>query len=470
MSAHWTLKIVLAISCLIVAFILVFRMNAAKPVGGIDEGRLFLAGATSLMQGKGYPITQRTPIYSLFLASLGYVAGVDPNQTIPGAHEYGSIENVDVAKGFLQPRFQRLVLIAQLIIWIATVFFVFKIGQNLNLSLNSLFILLIGFISISWILVTYIYDPLLTQFFLVLGTFAFCVWMNHPKNFWWILLSGASFSISALIRPTFQILTPLLALIIWLLSRSTKLQQLSAKDGFKTGVVFFITWIALVGTYSLRNYVNHGFFGVSCATGLSLSGRAAPFLEKARPLYPAEVDEFLKIRDIRGNTLGARSIKWLMSNRGMTWPQANNFLVKVCTAAIIRAPMRYLVEVGKSLVTFHMPGALKGERSMLIPFYFFDALLTGIFLISTMIWISFHLMRLFTSSITGVWNYDDSVILLFFIIYWYCALISCGVDYGRPEHRISVLYLIPLTTLLILHRFEFSKSPVFLSIEKRFHK
>src|SRR5262249_30460010 len=123
------LKILLAISCLVVAFILVFRMNAAKPVGGIDEGRLFLAGATSLMQGKGYPITQRTPLYSLFLTSIGYIAGVDPNQTIEGAHEYGSIENVDVATGFLQPRFQRLVLIAQLIIWIATVFLVFKIGQ-----------------------------------------------------------------------------------------------------------------------------------------------------------------------------------------------------------------------------------------------------------------------------------------------------------------------------------------------------
>jgi hypothetical protein len=45
-------------------------------------------------------------------------------------------------------------------------------------------------------------------------------------------------------------------------------------------------------------------------------------------------------------------------------------------------------------------------------------------------------------------------------------LISCGVDYGRPEHRISVLYLIPLTTLLILRRFDFTNSPAF----KRFQK
>jgi hypothetical protein len=460
------LKILLAISCLVVAFILVFRMNVAKPVGGIDEGRLFLAGATSLMQGKGYPITQRTPLYSLFLASIGYAAGVDPNQTIAGAHEYGSIENVDVATGFLQPRFQRLVLIAQLAIWIATMFLLYKIGQSLNLPHNWLLILVIAFILTSWILVTYIYDPVLTQFFLVIGTFTFCTWLNQPKKFWLILLSGVSFSISALIRPTFQILTPLLALIVWFFSRSGKLQKLSAKDGLTTGIIFLVSWIALIGTYSFRNYVKHGFFGVSCATGLSLSGRAAPFLEKARPLYPAEVDEFLKIREIRGNTLGARSIKWLMSNRGMTWPQANNFLEKVCTAAIIRAPMRYLVEVGKSLVTFHMPSALKGERSMLIPFYFVDAFITGIFLICTMMWISFHLMRMFTSSVNGTWGYYDSIILLFLVIYWYCALISCGVDYGRPEHRISVLYLIPLTTLLILRRFDFTNSPAF----KRFQK
>jgi hypothetical protein len=443
-------------------------MNVAKPVGGIDEGRLFLAGATSLMQGKGYPITQRTPLYSLFLTAFGYAAGVDPNQTIAGAHEYGSIENVDVATGFLQPRFQRLVLIAQLVIWILTVFLVYKIGKSLNLPTNGLFVLLIGFISISWILVTYIYDPVLTQFFLVLGTFALCAWFNHPKNLWWILLSGASFSISALIRPTFQILTPLLALIIWILSRSGKLQQPAQQDvkGSKAAVIFLISWILLVGSYSFRNYVSHGFFGVSCATGLSLSGRAAPFLEKAKPLYPEEVEEFLKIREIRGNTLGARSIKWLMSNRGMTWPQANNFLVRVCTAAIIRAPMLYLVEVGKSLVTFHMPGALKGERSMLIPFYFVDAVLTVIFLICSMMWISYHLMRLFSSTVNGRWNYDDSIVLLFSAVYWYCALISCGVDYGRPEHRISVLYLIPLTSLLILRRFEFSKSPAFLAIQK----
>jgi len=449
-------KILLAIAGLVVAFILIFRMNVAKPVGGIDEGRLFLAGATSLMQGKGYPITQRTPLYSLFLASIGYVAGVDPNQTIEGAHEYGSIENVDVATGFLQPRFQRLVLIAQLFIWLATVLLVYKIGQSVNLPTNWLFILLIGFISTSWILVTYIYDPVLTQFFLVLGTFALCKWVKNPTSTWWILLSGVSFSISALIRPTFQILTPLLAVIIWLLSRKSL-----NKKGLKASLVFFICWILLVGSYSFRNYVSHGFFGVSCATGLSLSGRAATFIEKARPLYPTEVDEFLKIRDIRGNTLGARSIKWLMSNRGMTWPQANNFLVKVCTAAIIRAPMRYLVEVGKSLVTFHMPGSLKGERAILLPFYFVDALFTAIFLICTMMWISYHLMRLFTEAINGTWDIDDTFILLFSIIYWYCAFISCGVDYGRPEHRISVLYLIPLTSLLILRRLEFPK---------RFHK
>jgi hypothetical protein len=447
------LKILLAISCLVVAFILLFRMNVAKPVGGIDEGRLFLAGATSLMQGKGYPITQRTPLYSLFLASIGYVAGVDPDQTIEGAHEYGSIENVDVATGFLQPRFQRFVLFAQLLIWIATVFFVYKIGQIVNLPLNWLLILLIAFVSTSWILVTYIYDPVLTQFFLVLGTYALCIWLKNPTTIRWILLSGVSFSISALIRPTFQILTPLLALTIWILTRKT--------NGLKFAGIFLITWLLFVGTYSFRNYVNHGFFGVSCATGLSLSGRAATFIEKARPLYPTEVDEFLKIREIRGNTLGARSIKWLMSNRGMTWPQANNFLVKVCTAAIIRAPMRYLVEVGKSLVTFHMPGSLKGDRGMLLPFYFADALFTGIFLICTMMWISYHLMRLLTAAVNGTWSIDDSLILVFCIIYWYCAFISCGVDYGRPEHRISVLYLIPLTSLLILRRLEFPK---------RFHK
>ena len=86
-------KILLAIAGLVVAFILIFRMNVAKPVGGIDEGRLFLAGATSLMQGKGYPITQRTPLYSLFLASIGYVAGVDPNQTIEGAHVWPAHES-----------------------------------------------------------------------------------------------------------------------------------------------------------------------------------------------------------------------------------------------------------------------------------------------------------------------------------------------------------------------------------------
>ena len=168
-SARSVLKILLAIVCLTVVVILVFRMNRARPVGGIDEGRLFLAGATSLMQGKGFQIVQRTPLYSLFLASLGYAARVDPNQTIPGAHEYGNIENVDVATGFLQPRFQRLVLIVQLAIWIATLFLVYKIGRSLNLPIEWTLVLLIGFIPISWILVTYIYDPILTQFFLVLG-------------------------------------------------------------------------------------------------------------------------------------------------------------------------------------------------------------------------------------------------------------------------------------------------------------
>jgi hypothetical protein len=453
MKSERILRVILFLILFAVFCVFVFKMNRAVPVGGIDEGRLFLAGATSFLQGEGFPITQRTPVYSLFLAFFGKLCGVNVSDTILGAHEYGNIGNEEVARDFLKPPFQRVLLIAQIIIWLATGFLLFRSLRILNVSSNWATFFLILYTGTTWILATYIYDPVLTAFFLTAGVYGFIRWIQTPEKSTWIWIAGAALAISALTRATFQVLIPCLLLPCFPLMRKG-LFGVSKKAANHFAIAFIAMWLVFVGAYSVRNYFTHGFFGVSSATGLSLSGRAALFLEKAQPEYPEEVAEFLKIREIRGNTLGARSIKWLMSQRGMTWPEANNLLTRVSLLAIKRAPIRYLTEVGKSMFTFHMPSAQKGDRKILIFLYMLDSFLIVLFLLGSMIWISFHLLGLLSPIVRSSWSSLDSIILFCEIIYWYCAFISSGIDYGRPEHRTSVLFIMPFLVVLIANRFQ----------------
>ncbi|HSP06961.1 MAG TPA: hypothetical protein VLR94_07270, partial [Acidobacteriota bacterium] len=289
-----------AIAVLVVPVLLLFLfhpdLNRARQVGGVDEGRLFLAGATAILQGSDFPLTQRTPLYSLLLAAVGRAAGVQPDVLTHGAREYGSIEDTDVAEGFVKPRFQKMMLWVQAGLWLLSVLVLYRTAESLGLPFGWTFAILAVYVALTWLLATYIYDPVLTQFLLALGFFALVRWYRKPESTGWILLSAFSFSLSALSRPTFQLLVPCLVIVVWIVFRMTTGAMLPAK----VVVVMMSVWLLIVGGYSLRNYVRNGFFGVSCAYGLSLTGRAAPFLEKAQDKFPEEVTQFLKIRDVDG--------------------------------------------------------------------------------------------------------------------------------------------------------------------------
>lgn len=450
---------IVVLTLVYVCLILGLKMNRAIPVGGVDEGKLYLAGATSFLQGKGYPITQRAPFYSLFLAGLGRLSGVNPFDTIPAAHEWGSIEMREVAKDFLKPRFQHVALIVQFVIWLATAFIVYRALLHLKVSHESAGIFLLFFLGASWVLVIYIYDPVLTQFLLAIGLYGFVLWLKDPERSHWLWASGAAFALAALSRATFQLLSLCLIAACYFLLKSglMSLKNRSIPWG-KTATrflfVYLACWVVLVGGFSVRNYLQHGFFGVSCPASLSLAGRATPFLEKVQAEYPEEIAEFVKLRDIRGTGWSARGMMWLMTNRGMTWPQANNFMIKISSLVFIRAPMHFFVEFIKGLVTFHMPNALKGERVFLLSLYAVDFVLISVFLVATMMWVSFHLLRIISPAVSARWTAYDSLILFCEIIYWYCAVISSAMDYGRPEHRTSVIFIMPFTLVLIAARFQ----------------
>ena len=167
----------------------------------------------------------------------------------------------------------------------------------------------------------------------------------------------------------------------------------------------------------------------------------------------------MTIRQEKGEAWGAAAITWLMTNKNLTYVQANQLLTKVNLRAILHSPILYGYQVAQSLIYFHVPFIPRWPLIVRAPALAAEAILIALFLLLTMLWCGYHiLMRVSPLVSRSCWTKEDTLIAFAEAIYWYAAVVSSAIDFGKPEHRAPVEFLMPLAIVLVAHRLKMSFS------------
>lgn len=447
--------IFLAIILAVVAVIGV-SYRSANP-GLYDDGLLQLAGATSLLRDGSYDIIQRPPLYSAFLAVLAAVQGVSPQETQPLAQELGSILFHDVATPLLATPFLTSVLLVNLLLWILTAVLLLALLRNLGLSPRWQFAaLLLMLVPSTWQSVSSVSEVPLCAFLLAAGTYTLTKALVDQQYRLPIFIAGNCFALAGLTRATYQLLPIAICLILFVVLR----KRLRFNGILRNLFVFLLPYLVFIGGFSFRNNVQYGFWGVSGISGVALSTRTAEYLDRASAAFPEEVVTFSGIRDQLYLELsnkndvvywGARASNWLMSNRSMSYLEANRFLFSLNLQAVRAAPLNYVDTVAASFVHFHFPvvnaewGTAARLGSALLEFG-----LIGAFVGVAALWgtaRTLSRLRWFTLE----WHVSEFVIALSLLMFWYTALISSAIDVGKPEHRMPVQFIVALVIVVGAH-------------------
>jgi len=433
------------------------RVGHAR-VKGSDRSLTILAGSTGISGGTGYPVLQRPPLYSAFLALLGGAAGTPPSPTVDAAREFGNIRRLPVAKAYLKPSFLRVVLIGQTILFLGTIALVVASLRVAGCSprLRTFAAVLLLAIPNTWLGVGEVWDSSLTQFLLAASVAALSFVVSRRAGILSVVVAGTCLSLAGLSHATFQLLAPTVAVGLLLLSRFRG----DTKGFLRAAAVIAGIWILLVGGWSVRNLRCCGFVGVSAVAGSTLGTRTATYLEEALPAYPEEVSMFLRLRqetiaaspEHSGLLWAGPAVRWLMETRGLDYVQANALLLRVNLAAIRRAPLNYLLTVSESVVSFLWTITTASLGPLRPLFAAADLSLLALFLGVTALWLSYHFLPRLTGESPRRFEAMDGLIVLLLIVFWYAAAVFCGVDVGKPQQRASVQFVMPALVALGLSR------------------
>lgn len=456
MARRW----LVCIPLIAIAGLLAARHFAAVDSGGPDDGLLHLAGATALLRDGSYPVIQRPPLYAGLLGGLAQFQAAPITPAAPLAQELSSLTFFDVSAALQTPTYLQLVLLVHIGLWCATLLLMAQMLRSLGISWRKTALMLIcALVPASWFMVGKISETILCQFLLCAGAAA---WLNalqrsstRSRVMLWTA-AGVLFALTGVTKATFQLL--LLVLVVSLCSR---LRHTPRSQIAQVGLALLLPWLIIVGGWSIRNYTAHGFFGVSGISGVALSTRTALYLEQAADDFPEEVAIFRNIRDEtflyseRKQDVvywGARASNWLIKERGLTYLEANDLLLRFNLSAIQAAPLNYAQTVSDSLLSFQFPSV--NDQFPTVSRLLWSAaevLLMTAFLLLSAVWMALWALRR-AHIITAQWTALDTAIALLLLIYWYTAFVSSAIDVGKPEHRMTVQFVLPLVIALILTR------------------
>lgn len=433
-------------------------VKQVQVVGGSDFSQSILAGSTAILNGETYPLYQRPPLYSLFISAVSLMVDVDGSDVVITARESGSIYSLPVASFFFESPFLSVLLISQIALWIFTLHLILRIADRLSVSQTVSTIGLVLFLVPSgWRMAVIIWDAVLTQFLLIAFIY-FLIRSLDESSITYFSIALVALSFTALSRAAYQLLPFLILLLLPLFDRKWGLPM---KMRLQRGIVMVVIPVLFLGGWSVRNQVVNGFFGMGSSFGVSLSTRTSLFLEDAQ-VHDAELkDTFVQIRDDllitserHAATLwGELAAQWLMSEKGLSYAEANQELLRFNLNAISKAPINYILTVGQSMVGFHFPNVFDGESIVRIGLYLLDFSLISVFLFSFMLWGSSHCLGWLAPNLLRLDREKiDYIIFLISVIYLYSVFVNAAVDQGMSTQRLSVQAIISLSILLIVSR------------------
>jgi len=207
----------------------------------------------------------------------------------------------------------------------------------------------------------YVLPENLTEFGLAVGLFSLCSWISTNRVVFLWMSSGA-LAYTALTRPTFQAAAVAITACLWVCTRLLRLDGFRHLNLLRAGTVLVLVSAAVMGSYSVLNYVKFGYFE-SPILSLSLTTRTIRFVERLPDRYAVMRDALIRSRNadlITGSShTGYQSVGRVLEEMHRTsgLPEAEiaQDLVKANLVLIAKAPLSYLLEVADAVSAYWFP-------------------------------------------------------------------------------------------------------------------
>jgi hypothetical protein len=209
----------------------------------------------------------------------------------------------------------------------------------------------------------YVLSEALTQALLVAGFLCLWIWIANNR---WLLLAMASlcFALSGLVRPTYQLISFAVVVAIVLLN-------VFGPFRFKRRIgaailVLLLPAILLIGGLSAYNYYHFDYTGVTPLFGFNLSTRTVGVVEQLPDDYSMVREVLIKHRDQdlierhsshTGYMYIWSAIPELKTVTGLDKADLSTYMLRINLQLIAGAPLDYLQEVSRALVTYWFPSA-----------------------------------------------------------------------------------------------------------------
>ncbi len=375
----------------------------------------------------------------------------------------------------------RLLFFMQLFMHLTSVFLLTYLLKNLAISKKIIgLFLVLALVPSSVVLTGYVLTETLTQFLIVIG-FVFLLLGIYKRQISFIAISSIAFSLSALVRPTNQLvfvaITMTLLAFMYFARNYRKIVVWAALS------TFFFSML-IVGGYVWHNYRTRNNFGLTHLLGFNLSTRTARVVEELPDEYAEIREALIRVRDnerVFYRTSGPRRPWHNRSHNGLLYiwltlpelrritniengPELSNYMLRLNLLLIRKAPVQYMKEVLMELPIYWLPLTtdLSNFNSKIIQFFWITMHFVVIMLFFFFVPIMFgYPVFLFTlpAKIKSrvrlqITNKDTIFFLSFFIaiaIIIYTMLVSVGADVGNPRHRAPTELLIFFVVALGIH-------------------
>ena len=208
-----------------------------------------------------------------------------------------------------------------------------------------------------------------TTFLITASLLLFIYALRKKLNLLLCLLVGVLSSLAAFIRPLFQFLPLLLALLLggYYFYR---FEHRIAASALRFSLVV-LPAVLLLGGWSLFNYNRIGYFGITTLGGFNLTNHTGAFMEDAPEEFAQIKRIFLKHRERALERTGSsamtiwRAIDELERETGLSYPELSNRFLQLSLHLILKNPGRYLRSVAKSFVIFWLPTWYTGQGGLI---------------------------------------------------------------------------------------------------------
>lgn len=320
-----------------------------------------------------------------------------------------------------------------------------------------------------------------TQICLSLGLFSLLYFINLKlkiNKLFILWIASIFFALSALIRPTYQLLFVSISLTLILFTiiyKTDKIKWLIS--------ILFINFfsIIIIGGYSIFNYNNYNYFGLTPWLGFNLSTKTVSYIEKIPDEYENIREILIKSRNsdlIKRNSSHTgkmyiwQTVPFLQQSTNLSLVELSKLMRKINLTLILENPLDYLVDVAQSMPIFWFP--------YINHISYFDSLIIKIllyilhFIVVSIYFLSTILLFLFLSSLLLINKNKEIFINLLNInkleiisvalansIIFYTMIISTFFEVGNPRYRDPVNLIIYFSIIVSIHLFNKIIIPIF---------